>query len=199
MIETAEKEARTDLKPWERQEDEGAKAYEAFVIYREMGPERSLTKVSEELHKGRDLIGRWSATYHWVDRVREYERQLEGEQLDTEVRARKEMEKRHLDQSIKMQEICQETLDAVKTIQPKDVPAWLKLAQEIELRCRGIAAQGDLSIGIEIEVTQENVLLVRRLYPKVLSMLTEGQVAELEEYRRQLFEDARDDLKEKTS
>ena len=45
-------------KPWERQKGESEKAYEAFAAYRDMGPERSITKVSQSLNKTRTLIGR---------------------------------------------------------------------------------------------------------------------------------------------
>jgi len=34
-----------EVQPWQRQESEGAKAYAAFSIYRDMGPERSRSKV----------------------------------------------------------------------------------------------------------------------------------------------------------
>jgi hypothetical protein len=54
---------------WSRQEGESGKAYEAFSLYRDLGPERSITKVAYELSKSRTLIGRWSSVHSWVDRV----------------------------------------------------------------------------------------------------------------------------------
>lgn len=55
--------------PWERQEKENPKPYEAFCIYRDMGTQRSLSKVAEKLQKSGSLIGRWSRTYNWTERA----------------------------------------------------------------------------------------------------------------------------------
>lgn len=54
---------------WERQPGEGARAYEAFCAYRDLGADRSVTKVARMLDKSRTLIGRWSSEHDWVDRV----------------------------------------------------------------------------------------------------------------------------------
>lgn len=57
------------MRAWEKQEGEGTRAYEAFALYRDLGPARSLTKVAQELSKSRTLIARWSSTHDWVSRV----------------------------------------------------------------------------------------------------------------------------------
>ncbi len=54
---------------WSRQEGESARAFEAFALYRDMGPERSLAKVGRGLGKSRGLMERWSSAHDWVDRV----------------------------------------------------------------------------------------------------------------------------------
>jgi hypothetical protein len=54
---------------WERQEGESARAYEAFSLYRDYGPARSIAKVAEALGKSRALLERWSVAHEWVDRV----------------------------------------------------------------------------------------------------------------------------------
>jgi len=60
---------------WERQENESAKAYEAFREYRDMGSQRSFDKVGQKLVKSRQLLSRWSSQYDWVKRVEAYEDQ----------------------------------------------------------------------------------------------------------------------------
>ena len=45
---------RDDL--WERQKGESAQAYEAFVLYRDLGAERSHVKVAQQLGKSLSLI-----------------------------------------------------------------------------------------------------------------------------------------------
>lgn len=48
---------------------ETTKAYEAFSVYRDMGPQRSHEKVSQVLGKSIALMNRWSRRYNWVERV----------------------------------------------------------------------------------------------------------------------------------
>lgn len=48
-------------KPWERQPGEPTKAFAAFTVYRDLGPERSLVEVARRLTRSRGLIARWSA------------------------------------------------------------------------------------------------------------------------------------------
>ena len=72
---------------WERQPGESAKSYEAFVIYRDMGPSRTLPRVRETLGRPSGYqrwLETWSSSGGWVaraiawdDRVDE-ERRAEG-------------------------------------------------------------------------------------------------------------------------
>jgi Phage terminase small subunit len=54
---------------WERQDGETPEAFEAFALYRDMGPDRSLRRVAKELHKSLTIVRRWSADNRWRDRV----------------------------------------------------------------------------------------------------------------------------------
>lgn len=58
---------------WEKQPEESARAYEAFALYRDLGPERSLAKVGQMLGKSKALMERWSAKHDWVYRVQALE------------------------------------------------------------------------------------------------------------------------------
>lgn len=58
-----------DLRPWDCQPGETSKAYQAFVTYRDMGPDRSLRAVGQELDKSHQVLSRWSSQHHWVSRV----------------------------------------------------------------------------------------------------------------------------------
>lgn len=58
-----------DLKPWDRQPNETAKAYAAFTIYRDMGSNRTVRATAEELTKSEQLIKTWSGKHRWVERV----------------------------------------------------------------------------------------------------------------------------------
>lgn len=65
---------------WQRQPNETAIAYKAFGVYRDMGAERSLSKVREKLGRKSGYerqLQEWSSQHSWVDRAAAYDRQLE--------------------------------------------------------------------------------------------------------------------------
>ena len=54
---------------FEQQAKEGAKAFEAFSVYLNLGPDRSLAAVGQKLGKSVGLIERWSRKFDWPARV----------------------------------------------------------------------------------------------------------------------------------
>lgn len=87
--------------PWDRRQNETSKAYEAFCEYRDMGTQRSLSKVAEKLQKSETLMGRWSRTYGWVERAAAWD--AEQDRIAREIAQKeqaeeiKKMRKRHAD------------------------------------------------------------------------------------------------------
>jgi hypothetical protein len=91
--------------PWDRLDEESAAAFDAFAIYRGLGPDRSLSRVATELiERGRRSgksgtvrkhLGEWSKRYRWVERVTSYDRQLDRERQARERQERAEMHRRH--------------------------------------------------------------------------------------------------------
>jgi len=73
-----------DRRPYDRLENETSKAYQAFVVYRDLGGLRTIDAVAQELNKSHALIGRWSRQHSWVERTeawdtdQDYERQKEA-------------------------------------------------------------------------------------------------------------------------
>jgi hypothetical protein len=59
-------------KLFEQQAKESTKAFEAFTIYLNLGPQRSLATVRQKLGKSRALIERWCSKFDWVERVNAY-------------------------------------------------------------------------------------------------------------------------------
>lgn len=94
-------------KPWDRRADETTKAYEAFCIYRDMGTQRSLSKVAEKLQKSDTLMGRWSRNNDWVDRAAKWDDEqdrIEREAAQKEhLKAIKDMRKRQADSGYALQ------------------------------------------------------------------------------------------------
>ena len=124
--------------PWERQDGETTKNYEAFCEYRDM-EKRSLAKVAEKLGKIVKLIERWSATFEWVNRAaawddevaRETARELMRDMAKTRARQRK--------QALKMQHKGLELLKDIRSGDAKlsEIVSLLKLGMEQERICLG--------------------------------------------------------------
>ena len=54
---------------FEQQPKESARAFEAFSVYLNLGPGRSLAAVGQKLGKSKGLVERWSAKFDWPGRV----------------------------------------------------------------------------------------------------------------------------------
>lgn len=105
-----------DTQPWERQEDETMQAFEAFHLYCQMGHERSLRKVEQQLSKSHTLIARWASRHKWVERTRQYENYLVRAEVETARKNLADMRKRQIEQG--------------KLLQSKAVTALLNKAQQ---------------------------------------------------------------------
>ena len=121
-------------RPWERQPGETEKAYEAFVAYRDLGAQRSVSAVSEKLSKSRQLISRWKAAYSWDERVLEYDNELQREAKRTASAELRKMNARQVKIAMQLQEAALQALarQNPSDMAPKDIIAYIKAATAIE-------------------------------------------------------------------
>lgn len=159
------KRQEPDIAPWEQQPGESAKAFEAFAIYRDMGVERSVRKVTQRLNKSLTLIGKWSSRYNWPERARAYDRDLDRQAHAQAVRDVRSMTNRHIRIAMQLQAKALEALEQlnVATLSPKMQLAFLAKATEIERMNRLSAAGMDDSVqqrdgaeGIEVVIEGED-------------------------------------------
>lgn len=85
------------LEAWERREDESDQAWAAFVTYRNMGSQRSIAKVAQDLGKSRPLISGWSSRHSWVIRVQAYDAEEDRLWRLEQAEARREAARHHYD------------------------------------------------------------------------------------------------------
>lgn len=62
---------------WDYQDTDTPKSWEAFQIYRDMGRNRTLRKVAQELDKSLTQMSKWSEPYNWPERVHAYDLYLD--------------------------------------------------------------------------------------------------------------------------
>ena len=93
---------------WEKLAEERSKAFRAFGIYRDLGPDRAIVKVRDALGKtaGYDRqLQEWASRFHWRDRVEAYDVYLdEKRRKENEDRIRK-MNDRQAEQGATLQKI----------------------------------------------------------------------------------------------
>jgi hypothetical protein len=130
---------KDDRQPWERQKGETQKAFEAFCIYRDMGADRSLSKVSQQLGKHKVLLQRWSSRWQWVLRVEAWDDHLDqGARRENEKRV-KAMAERHANQAMLFQQKLVERLRTInpEDLSPADLARWFDVAVKVERLSRG--------------------------------------------------------------
>lgn len=85
---------------FDRLTDEGAKAYQAFTIYRDLPvQERSLAIVSQQLGKNKSLCARWSTKFQWVDRANAWDIQQDQLRRTRTAAEREKIRERQLQNS----------------------------------------------------------------------------------------------------
>lgn len=125
--------------PWERQESETAKAWEAFCIYRDMGVDRSLRKVVQQLHKSLTQIGEWSSKYDWVKRVAAWDVEQDRLARIEQLKEIKKMRNRHAGIAKAMIVKAGRALNRIPEdeITPNDISRMIDVASKLERISRG--------------------------------------------------------------
>lgn len=65
--------------------DETAKAYQAFEVYRDLGPDRSLERAGAVLAKTRQTLDIWARRFDWPARVRAFDEYVASRAADKAV------------------------------------------------------------------------------------------------------------------
>lgn len=129
--------------PWERQKGETARAFEAFAVYRDMGPGRSINKTAQALHKNRTTIGEWSSKYEWVKRVSAWDAEQDRIARQKNTEEIKKMRKRHTDLASAMLVKAARALQRIPEdeIKAADVSRMVETASKLERISRGDAGE----------------------------------------------------------
>lgn len=69
--------------PWKRLDGESSKAFIAFDLYCQLGPDRSLAVVGQRLGKSTTLMAKWSSRHDWAERAAAWDEHM----VDVERRA----------------------------------------------------------------------------------------------------------------
>jgi len=125
---------------YEQLEEEGARAFAAFVLYRDSGSGRSLEAVSQQTEKNMSLIRRWSSEYSWVARCRAWDMEQDRIRRDAHLKSVAEMADRHAKIAMRLQEKVIQRLKELDPMElsPREISAWIDTAVKIERLSRGV-------------------------------------------------------------
>jgi hypothetical protein len=128
---------------WDRLERESPQAWEAFQTYRDMGANRSIRKVAEQLSKTRSLLERWSREHQWQKRTIAYDRDIDRRwQAERFVQVREMLERHAMIAKNFQAKVIQrlQTLNA-DDLTPTQVAQWLEVAVKIERLAYGATTE----------------------------------------------------------
>jgi hypothetical protein len=149
---------------WEKQDYETPKQYHYFSIYRDLGINRSLRKVLDKLPPKQrrnstiSNLGVYSGKNKWKQRVEAYDLYLDNIRRKENEQAILEMNKRHIEESLSLQDVIKNKLKQLSTdeIKTRDLADLLELAVRIERDARGVSKQSNNEVNTT--VTVENKL-----------------------------------------
>lgn len=104
--------------PWQRRffEGEGSKAFRAFAMYRDMGPDRTMRRVVEDMDRPAGYISqceRWSRQWDWVERAQLYDDYQDDLKLRAKQRQARDMAERHAEIAQKAMQLVDLKLQSV--------------------------------------------------------------------------------------
>jgi len=129
---------------WLRRKGESAKAYSAFLLYRDLGPDRSLYQVAARLGKHVSLMKRWSSRRDWQARVQAWDQaeQRTAEQIAR--RAREAAYERRLTNAEQLEKVAMAGLRSLMVrdkdsgevrfdprLKPGDIASLIRVAAQI--------------------------------------------------------------------
>ncbi len=164
---TRRKEKKAEI----RAEHQKSRADAYFIVYYDMGPERSLKKLCEYvaelgLRKAMNTLKRYSIKYDWQQRlIEEDTRRQERDQGDRD-KVREKMVERHGRMGRTLQSLgaagilnlqdVMKAADGRLPFDPKDIVSLVKVGTDIELR-----AAGEPTLKVEITTVLYNVFIAR--------------------------------------
>ena len=158
----------SDRKPWERQPGETAKAYAAFLLYRDLPAIDRSVAAAREGHK-KDSKGTvrqwhgWSTRNGWVNRAAEHDSDLASRRRE---RMAKELERAQDNAVVLTRAFNFKIAERIKGMDPEDlaagqIPAALKTLFELEFKALGyedrVALTGKDGGPVKVEAKTEHI------------------------------------------
>jgi hypothetical protein len=165
--------------PWERRATESRAAFEAFALYRDMGPGRSHRRVAETLGKTVGVIAFWSHRHAWVARCDLWDQELDRTRQAAARQAIEEMAARHATLASSLLTKVGWRLLAVEAadLTVDQALRALEVGVRIEREARGLRAADAPSISVQQQLvtsgTGPTIAEFVRQHPEALAPVVE--------------------------
>ncbi len=181
-----------ELQPWQQQPDESAIAYRAFVLYRDMGEERTIVAVAKELGRNPSQMYRRSRRFRWSERIYAWDlAQSEEDETAATLRRRKLRQRNERD----AEWFRGGALAALKEILRKDpatgewtasrelTPREIRILYEMYEKLTDASGQDVVGRGRHKSDAMSRAEAMRRVatYRSIIEELAKAQAAEAEE------------------
>ncbi len=158
-------------KSWTRLPEETSRQYDAFCIFRDMGPKRSIPKVAKKWSSSGAIrrLRVWASKNQWKERATSYDDYIDEIKRAKNEEAILEMTIRHVNYSMQFQE---KTIEALKLIDPKqlkphEIIKWIEISIKIERLSRGVPTENIRQEKEELGVKKDVITTEKLQNPEV--------------------------------
>lgn len=155
----SQKRSSNQTEPWERQEGESWKAYEAFCVFRDLGGKRTTPATAKALGKNESLIKKWRSEYNWNSRAEAFDVQVQRDAYAKAVAEKASMTARHINTALAIQKKAIEALkllDAEK-LKARDIKEFIQVGTELE-RISRQTSMSDLVADLNAKLPKEDTI-----------------------------------------
>lgn len=118
-----------DVRPWERQPGEEKARYDAFCVYRDLGPDRTLELLAKVCDRKKSTLYKYSSHNNWTERVAAWDEYQDAMRREAHNEVAAGMAERHARLSLLIQE---KVIMRLKTM-PIERMSTRELAQLIDI------------------------------------------------------------------
>ncbi len=160
---------------WEQQPHEPARAFNAFTVYRDLGPKRTLREAfrqetGKESAQPNGTWTRWYTDWQWSLRAGAWDRELDALGREAAIAERGRMGERHAALAVAAQSQLVARLEQMDPaeLSVRDIPAWLKVAVDVERMARGEAVADHPAPPLSLREAAERMAKLKGGDPDVL-------------------------------
>jgi hypothetical protein len=143
---TIQNEQDQSIQLWEKQIGESDKAFNAFVVYRDLPGLRTYQKAADKLGCSHTNVRQWASRWVWKNRVDAFDRFADEEDRYAMAKNRLEMRKRHANIGMTLQSLAVRGIQELQAkvaagtplgLEPAELSKFLDVGARMEARAYG--------------------------------------------------------------